>query len=140
MPGVPVNRQRKYVMDAQGNVYLNPRMSGRFVEPLVALVRPTPTETRDALLRLRSGLGLSRSQLACALNVSNDVLRRWETGERQPSGSARQLIRFVELVVFSPASIGKEFGGMFIGSVDMAAASRVRAEVLARAGVDEANA
>ena len=44
------------------------------------------------LLKLRETLKWSRAMLAAHLGVSRDVVRRWETGERNPSGPARRLI------------------------------------------------
>jgi len=51
------------------------------------------------LVRLRSRLTWSRSMRAAFLGGSRDVVRRWETGERNPSGAARRLIWLLHLLV-----------------------------------------
>ncbi len=41
----------------------------------------------EGLQELRTGAGLSRQTLADMLEVSNDSVRRWEKGEREPRAS-----------------------------------------------------
>lgn len=66
---------------------------------------PTVGEVRQMLLRLRSELRWPRSALAAFLGVSRDVVRRWETGARNPSGSARRLIWLLNLLVRYPEQL-----------------------------------
>ncbi|HEY2329251.1 MAG TPA: helix-turn-helix domain-containing protein [Verrucomicrobiae bacterium] len=47
---------------------------------------------RSNFIRLRQKLRWSRAGMAAFLGVDRSVLRRWETGERNPSGAARRLI------------------------------------------------
>jgi len=59
-------------------------------------------EPQLTLLELRRRLLWSRSTLGAFLGVGKHKLRRWETGERHPSGAARRLIWLIDLLVLHP--------------------------------------
>ncbi len=82
-------------------------------EPVVALpgdsyemlergLAPTAHESRMRLIRLRQKLRWSRAGMAAYLGVDRSVLRRWETGERNPSGAARRLIWLLDVLAHEP--------------------------------------
>ena len=75
---------------------------GDCYERLARGFAPSPEEVRLMLLQLRSNLHWPRSTLAAFLGVSRDVVRRWETGERRPSGAARRLIWLLDLLAREP--------------------------------------
>ena len=43
----------------------------------------------------RKKTGMSRETFACAFGLSPATLRKWENGERQPSGAARVLLTII---------------------------------------------
>jgi len=45
---------------------------------------------------IRKTLGLTQEQMALTLGTSVSGYRKWEQGERQPSGAARTLLRVME--------------------------------------------
>lgn len=47
--------------------------------------------------RARERLGLTQDQFAMAFGVSVSTLRKWEQGQRAPTGAARTLLRMIEL-------------------------------------------
>ena len=77
-------------------------MPGDTYEMLERGFAPTGGEAQVALIRLRKKLRWSRPMLAAYLGVSRGVLRRWETGERNPSGAARRLIWLMDLLAREP--------------------------------------
>lgn len=46
--------------------------------------------------RARKKLGLSQDKFAEAFGVSASTLRKWEQGQRTPTGAAKTLLRIVE--------------------------------------------
>lgn len=68
-------------------------------------VAPSVADVRALLLRLRSDLRWPRATLAAFLGVSLDVVRRWETGERNPTGAARRLIWLLHLLATQPEKL-----------------------------------
>ncbi len=50
----------------------------------------------DNVQALRERTGLSQSAFAALLGVSTRTLQEWEQGRRQPTGSARALLRVAE--------------------------------------------
>lgn len=44
---------------------------------------------------IRVKCGLSQEQFATALNISVRTLQQWEQGRRQPSGTARTLLKII---------------------------------------------
>ncbi|QYO75732.1 helix-turn-helix domain-containing protein [Devosia salina] len=45
---------------------------------------------------IRKSLNLTQEQMALMLGTSTSGYRKWEQGERQPSGAARTLLRVME--------------------------------------------
>lgn len=46
--------------------------------------------------RARKRLGLSQDQFALAFGVSASTLRKWEQGQRSPTGAAGTLLKIIE--------------------------------------------
>lgn len=80
-------------------------LPGALYESLERGFAPSAPEVRKVLLQLRGDLRWPRSMLAAFLGVSRDVVRRWETGERNPSGAARRLIWLLHLLVICPEKL-----------------------------------
>jgi DNA-binding XRE family transcriptional regulator len=76
---------------------------------------PAAGEARQTLLGLRSELRWPRSALAAFMGVSRDVVRRWETGERNPSGAARRLIWLLDLLARRPEKLKSGLDLIFWG-------------------------
>jgi putative transcriptional regulator len=51
-----------------------------------------PADIRKA----RKKLGLSQDQFADAFGVSASTLRKWEQGQRSPTGAAKTLLKIIE--------------------------------------------
>lgn len=77
-------------------------LSGDTYEMLERGLAPTAEEAKMTLFRLRQKLRWSRAGIAAFLGVSQSVLRRWETGQRNPSGAARRLIWLMDLLAHEP--------------------------------------
>jgi DNA-binding XRE family transcriptional regulator len=75
---------------------------GDHYEALERGFAPSADDVRRTLLTLRRELRWSRTTLSAVLGVSRDVVRRWEDGERNPSGAARRLIWLIDLYVRDP--------------------------------------
>ena len=84
-------------------------MSGDTYEILERGLAPTAEEAKVTLFRLREKLRWSRSGMAAFLGVNRSVLRRWETGERKPSGAARRLIWLMDLLAREPDKLKTAF-------------------------------
>jgi hypothetical protein len=80
-------------------------LPGDLYEDLARHYAPPAIEVRQMLLRLRRTLRWSRSTLAAFLGVSREVIRRWETGERNPRGAARRLVWLLDMWVREPSSL-----------------------------------
>jgi putative transcriptional regulator len=50
----------------------------------------------DEVQKARKQLGLSQDQFADAFGVSASTLRKWEQGQRSPTGAAKTLLRIIE--------------------------------------------
>jgi putative transcriptional regulator len=50
----------------------------------------------DEIQRARKTLGLSQDQFAEAFGVSASTLRKWEQGQRTPTGAARTLLKIIQ--------------------------------------------
>lgn len=50
----------------------------------------------DDIQRARKALGLSQDQFAAAFGVSASTLRKWEQGQRAPTGAAKTLLKIIE--------------------------------------------
>ncbi len=77
-------------------------MPGNTYEMLERGFAPTAAEAQVTLFRLRQKLRWSRASLAAFMGERRGVLRRWETGERKPSGAARRLIWLLDLLAHEP--------------------------------------
>jgi len=84
-------------------------MSGDTYEMLERGFAPTAEEAQMTLFRLRQKLRWSRAGMAAFLGVGQSVLRRWETGERKPSGAARRLIWLMDLLAHEPDKLKTAF-------------------------------
>lgn len=51
---------------------------------------------RADIVAIRARLGMSQPAFAGAMAVSLSTLRKWEQGQRVPSGAARMLLRVME--------------------------------------------
>jgi putative transcriptional regulator len=51
----------------------------------------------DDIQKARKQLGLSQDQFATAFGVSASTLRKWEQGQRSPTGAAKTLLKIIEL-------------------------------------------
>jgi hypothetical protein len=61
-------------------------------------------EIRDVLINLRYNLHWSRAVMARFLGVSQNVVKAWETGARQPSSAARRLVMLMDGIVHEAAT------------------------------------
>jgi putative transcriptional regulator len=62
-----------------------------------ARARETVVEAERAdVAAIRARLGMSQPAFAGALSVSLSTVRKWEQGQRVPSGAARVLLRVME--------------------------------------------
>ena len=84
-------------------------MSGDTYEMLERGLAPTAEEVKVTLFRLRQKLRWSRAGMAAFVGVNQSVLRRWETGERNPSGAARRLIWLLDLLAREPDKLKTAF-------------------------------
>src|SRR5688572_11427915 len=57
---------------------------------------PTPEETQETLIKLRTDFYLSRGELAAYLAVSEPALKAWECGKRVPLYGMRRLIWLID--------------------------------------------
>jgi transcriptional regulator with XRE-family HTH domain len=119
MSEIPKNPHRKLWVNEKGEVFQNILPAGNPLRGAAALLVPTPEESRSSLLRIRKSFRLSRAQLAIALGVGFDTLRRWESGERAPSGPARRLIQIVADIFFSQEPLSEDFGAVMIGRINV---------------------
>lgn len=89
-----------------------PHRAGELPGSLCAFVAktalPDAAQTRQTLLRLRRGHGLSRGKLAALLGVDVSTLRRWEDGKRRPCAPARRTVQLVERAFFRPGDFPTE--------------------------------
>jgi putative transcriptional regulator len=57
---------------------------------------PIPVDNSDKIRTLRDHLQLSQSMLAAVLNTSLSTVRKWEIGEKHPSGPSLNLLNLLE--------------------------------------------
>jgi putative transcriptional regulator len=50
----------------------------------------------DGAFAIRMKLGLSQSKFALLMGVTQDCVQNWEQGRRQPSGTAKVLLKIAE--------------------------------------------
>jgi DNA-binding transcriptional regulator YiaG len=93
-------------------------MSGDTYEMLERGLAPAAEEAKVTLIRLRQKLRWSRASLAAFLGVNRSVLRRWETGQRRPSGAARRLIWLLNLLAHEPDKLKTAFDLIMWGKVE----------------------
>ena len=60
------------------------------------VARPAPKFTPEQIVELREERKLSRPLFARLLNVPDVTLRKWESGERKPSGAALRLLQIMQ--------------------------------------------
>jgi len=60
-----------------------------------ARVHKVPVKPAD-IQKARRRLGLSQDQFADAFGVSASTLRKWEQGQRSPTGAAKTLLKIIE--------------------------------------------
>jgi putative transcriptional regulator len=58
--------------------------------------QPIPPCDRQRIRALRQRLQLSQTVLASVLNASPSSVRKWESGEKQPSGPSLKLLHLLE--------------------------------------------
>lgn len=57
---------------------------------------PTHKMTPDEIKKLRQNTHVSQSVFAAYLNTSSSTVKKWETGEKKPNGTALKLLNIVE--------------------------------------------
>lgn len=62
----------------------------------VLCLQPIPPYDRQRIRALRERLQLSQTVLASVLNASPSSVRKWESGEKQPSGPSLKLLHLLE--------------------------------------------
>ncbi len=60
------------------------------------VTRESPKFTPDQIVELREASQLSRPLFAQVLNVPAVTVRKWESGERKPSGAALRLLEIMQ--------------------------------------------
>lgn len=60
-----------------------------------ARAHKVPVKPAD-IQKARKKLGLSQDQFADAFGVSASTLRKWEQGQRSPTGAAKTLLKIIE--------------------------------------------
>lgn len=92
------------VMEFYGDLKVR-AVSGEAFSIIQRCMAPSSEEIRDLLLNLRDRMQWSRSMLAAMLGIGCETLRRWESGERNPSGAARRLIWLMDLLLCHPEKL-----------------------------------
>lgn len=59
-------------------------------------LEPIPVYTSAQIRRMRETLNLSQAVLASVLNTSVSTIRKWEQGEKQPSGPSLKLLNLID--------------------------------------------
>ena len=59
-------------------------------------IAPVPEYSSEKIRALRDHLQLSQSVLAAVLNTSLSTVRKWEIGEKHPSGPSLKLLSLLE--------------------------------------------
>lgn len=57
---------------------------------------PVPKYTRTRIVALRRRLNLSQAVMASVLNTSVSTVRKWEQGDKQPSGPSLKLLNLLD--------------------------------------------
>jgi putative transcriptional regulator len=59
-------------------------------------LKPIPEYDAEQIRALRKSLQLSQAVLAAALNTSLSTVRKWEIGDKKPSGPSLKLLNLIE--------------------------------------------
>jgi len=59
-------------------------------------LEPVPDYDAAKIRALRKGLNLSQAVLASVLNTSLSTVRKWEIGDKRPSGPSLKLLNLIE--------------------------------------------
>ena len=59
-------------------------------------LEPVPDFDADKIRDLREDLNLSQTVLAAVLNTSVSTVRKWEAGDKRPSGPSLKLLSLIE--------------------------------------------
>jgi len=59
-------------------------------------LKPIPGYDAEQIRALRKNLQLSQAVLAAALNTSLSTVRKWEIGDKKPSGPSLKLLNLIE--------------------------------------------
>ena len=59
-------------------------------------LEPVPEFDADKVRALRERLHLSQAVLASVLNTSVSTVRKWEVGDKKPSGPSQKLLDLIE--------------------------------------------
>lgn len=62
----------------------------------ILCLQPMPDYDSEKIRALRAQLKLSQAVLAAILNTSLSTVRKWEIGEKHPSGPSRKLLSLLE--------------------------------------------
>lgn len=73
--------------------FIDKRKMGQF-EALC--IEPVPTYDSAQIRALRAQLKLSQAVLASVLNTSVSTVRKWEQGDKQPSGPSLKLLNLLD--------------------------------------------
>ena len=95
--GVGVQKVRRWVSPAtivgDLGVFYKPQLRFKFDAIWLA---PVPDYDSGKIRALRDHLPLSRAVLAAVLNTSVSTVRKWEGGEKHPSGPSLKLLSLLE--------------------------------------------
>ncbi|HXI51734.1 MAG TPA: NadS family protein [Candidatus Saccharimonadales bacterium] len=69
------------------------REAGRIRRGKLKPSRVFRIDPKNDIVKVRGKLGLSQSEFAAVLGISQDTLQNWEQGRRQPTGPAKVLLR-----------------------------------------------
>jgi putative transcriptional regulator len=76
-------------------------------KPVPGLVVRKVKVDRNEVAAIRIKAGLTQDQFAHVLGASIGTVRKWESGERSPSGAAASLLR---VMAYAPDTVGKALG------------------------------
>ncbi|AWP24748.1 transcriptional regulator [Acidiferrobacter sp. SPIII_3] len=62
----------------------------------ILCMEPVPEYDAERIRTLRKNLHLSQTVLAAVLNTSVSTVRKWEVGDKKPSGPSSKLLRLIE--------------------------------------------
>jgi putative transcriptional regulator len=76
-------------------------------KPVPGLVVHKVKVNRSEVAAIRIKAGLTQGEFAGLLGASVGTVRKWESGERSPSGAAASLLRVID---YSPGTVSKALG------------------------------